>query len=112
MIRVSFLHQGDELIGFLANGHALYDDPGKDIVCAAVSAVLITAGNALERVAHVRVDTQSQSGGMRVVMSENPEGERGIKAQAILAAARSGLLDIQRQYPGFVRVYRIEQRRR
>ncbi len=112
MIRVSFLQKDGKITGFLANGHALYDDPGKDIVCAAVTAVLITAGNALQSVAHVKVREEAETGHMQVVMDEEPQGERAIQAQAILVAARAGLRDIQRQYPDFVRVYRIEQRRR
>ena len=38
-----------EYTGFDFDGHAEYDDPGKDIVCAAVSALVINAINSIER---------------------------------------------------------------
>ncbi|MCQ2978574.1 MAG: ribosomal-processing cysteine protease Prp [Clostridia bacterium] len=31
-----------------ASGHALYDDPGKDIVCCAVSTLMIVIANSME----------------------------------------------------------------
>ena len=38
-----------EYTGFDVTGHAEYDDPGKDIVCAAASALVINAVNSIER---------------------------------------------------------------
>jgi len=39
MIRVCFYRRANQTIGFAMNGHALYDREGKDIVCAAASAL-------------------------------------------------------------------------
>ena len=38
-----------EYTGFDISGHAGYDDPGKDIVCAAVSVFVINTLNSIER---------------------------------------------------------------
>ena len=35
--------------GFDLDGHAEYDEPGQDIICAAVSALVINAVNSIER---------------------------------------------------------------
>lgn len=44
MIVAEFFRKGGEITGFKINGHAGYDDYGKDIVCASVSsAVQLTA---------------------------------------------------------------------
>jgi len=42
MITVTFYYKNEELVGFHSEGHAGYDDSGKDIVCAAVSALVFT----------------------------------------------------------------------
>ena len=49
MIRVTIYRTGrHEYTGFDMSGHAEYDDPGKDIVCAAVSALVINTINSIE----------------------------------------------------------------
>jgi hypothetical protein len=41
-------HQG-KYSSFICKGHAEYDDKGKDIVCSAVSMLVINTGNSLEK---------------------------------------------------------------
>ncbi|MCC2253156.1 ribosomal-processing cysteine protease Prp [Ruminococcus sp. CLA-AA-H200] len=49
MIRVTiYKTRRQEHAGFDISGHAGYDDSGKDIVCAAVSALVINALNSIE----------------------------------------------------------------
>ena len=49
MIRVTIYKTSrHEYTGFDISGHAEYDDPGKDVVCAAVSALVINAVNSIE----------------------------------------------------------------
>ena len=49
MIRVSLRTENGLFTGFACKGHAGYAAAGKDIVCAAVSALTTTCVNALER---------------------------------------------------------------
>ena len=46
MIKVKLTKKGDIYKHITITGHALYDDFGKDIVCAAVSSAVITSINA------------------------------------------------------------------
>ena len=46
MIKISINKEKKEI---KISGHALYDDYGKDIVCAAVSSIVITTINACEK---------------------------------------------------------------
>ena len=49
MIRVTvYKTSRHEYTGFDVTGHAGYDDPGKDIVCAAASALVINAINSID----------------------------------------------------------------
>ena len=48
MIRVRFFKRDGVYYGFRETGHAEFDDAGKDIVCAAVSAMTMLIINAVE----------------------------------------------------------------
>lgn len=56
MIRVIiYKNQRHEYTGFDVSGHAGYDDSGKDIVCAAVSALVINTVNSVEHFTDDRI---------------------------------------------------------
>lgn len=46
MIKVKVVKHGNNLHKVIVKGHAMYQDFGKDIVCAAVSSTVITSVNA------------------------------------------------------------------
>ncbi len=48
MISVTVSRKGSVINGFRIEGHAFFDSPGKDIVCAAVSILTINTINAVE----------------------------------------------------------------
>lgn len=47
MITAKFEYTGDEVQAYEISGHAYSDEPGKDLVCAGVSAVVFGLTNAL-----------------------------------------------------------------
>lgn len=49
MINITFYARDETLTGFKCEGHAGYAEHGKDIVCSAVSAVLIGVVNEVNR---------------------------------------------------------------
>ena len=50
MIQITiFRNNKNECMGFQTSGHAEYADPGQDIVCAAVSVLMINTINAIEQ---------------------------------------------------------------
>lgn len=68
MITAKFKYDGEDVVSYEVSGHAMSDDPGKDLVCAGVSAIVFGLTNALiglgldeERVklddGYLRVDT-------------------------------------------------------
>ncbi len=48
MISINVIKKQDIVYGFKVSGHALFDDKGKDVVCAAVSILTINTVNAFE----------------------------------------------------------------
>ena len=100
MIRVTLHQKGGALTGFECRGHAGYAEAGRDVVCAAVSALTITCVNALETVAGVKPLVRAAEGRMLLAL---PKGA-GRDAQVILLSLRQGLRDLQDQYPRHLRL--------
>ncbi len=62
MIRVTVKKRENSYVSFHSKGHAGYADSGKDIVCAAVSALIITTVNSLEAFTEDEIDLEEKSG--------------------------------------------------
>ncbi len=95
MIRVTLRKADEAYTGFEIKGHAGFAAYGKDIVCAAVSALSTACVNALESVAGVKARVVIQDGDMAVSLPENA----GHDAQVILRSMVQGLRDVAEQYP-------------
>lgn len=85
------------------SGHAFYDEYGKDIVCAAVSAVTINMINAVEALLHVRLETEQRDG---FIACRVPELEHEVaqQVQLLLEALVYSLTAIRDAYPEHVTI--------
>ncbi|NBD25922.1 ribosomal-processing cysteine protease Prp [Paenibacillus glycinis] len=75
MITVTIERQSavdSRIVSFAIEGHAKFANPGKDIICAGVSAVSVGTVNAIEALAGVVLPASMKSGWLR---SEIPAGE-------------------------------------
>ena len=61
MIKISI--QDDSIV---INGHAMFDDYGKDIVCASVSSVAITTINAIIEFDNTSIDVSQNDGYLKI----------------------------------------------
>ena len=61
MIVAEFFENGGEIKGFKINGHAGYDDYGKDIACASVSSAVQMTVNAITDVFGFEADVSAQN---------------------------------------------------
>ncbi len=105
MIKVQVRRAPDGTIAEVkANGHAEYADPGEDIVCAGVSALVVTALIGLEKVARHPYEGKATSGKMYCKVKAGGTPESLHRAQTILETTVLGLLDIAKDYPQYVRV--------
>lgn len=86
------------------NGHAGYN-PGNDVVCAAVSAIVYTVAGWVEnhRDDLTRVDKHLYSSGKTDILVSGND-----KAQAVFEAAAIGLLQIEVRYPCYLRVKMLD----
>lgn len=73
MIKVTFVRRegSGEVVSFRIEGHAQYAKPGKDIVCAAVSAISVGTVNSIEALAGVQLPATMKSGWLQ---SDIPHG--------------------------------------
>ncbi|MGI6538896.1 MAG: ribosomal-processing cysteine protease Prp [Caldicoprobacterales bacterium] len=105
MIEVSFRTDPEGLIReFKVSGHAGYDEPGKDIVCAAVSAVVQTAVIGLTDVAGIRIKPVQRKGLAECRLPENLEEEQRKSADIILKTMMAGLQSIKLGYPSRISI--------
>lgn len=91
---------------FSVSGHAeTYSDSlGYDIVCSAVSAIVLTAALGLRDVLKVKGQFDSEIGNLKVDLNKKSTRETEIIIRTMLA----GLNEISRQYPGKIKL--IESR--
>jgi len=82
-------------------GHAGFAAAGSDIVCAAVSALVMTAANGVARVCGALVRVSDDPSGAFVL--DVPDGG-GACAQSVLETTLAGLRAIARTYPDHIRV--------
>ncbi|GIQ70166.1 hypothetical protein XYCOK13_29900 [Xylanibacillus composti] len=108
MINVRIFRQADAVItGFRVSGHAYYDDPGKDIVCAGVSAVAVGAVNAVEALTGVVPATEMEPGFLEMQLPAACRNSAAAeKVQTILETMEQMLLTIADSYGDFVRISR------
>jgi uncharacterized protein len=85
-------------------GHAGYADPGEDIVCAGVSALVGTALIGLEKVAKQPFEAAEGPGLTHCKLCPGGTPESAATAQTILETTVLGLKDIAKDYPKYVRV--------
>ena len=97
MIKVILTKKDDNVNKVIINGHAGYDDFGKDIVCAAVSSTVITTINIL-----LSLDNQSisynDSRGLIIEVLKND-----MTTKKIINVLISNLYELEKAYPEFAR---------
>lgn len=94
--------QSGEIRRFTVEGHAGYAEHGRDIVCAAVSAVTQTAILGLKEVLKLPVVVEMRDGYLSCRLPEVVVATARPMAQAVLETMLAGLKDIQEGYPDFI----------
>ena len=104
MIHVSVIRDKDGFIWqFGIKGHAGYSEYGRDIVCAAVSAVAYTALGALEEFAGIRNYTERNGLMECSIPADIPENKKLI-VRIILETMVIGLKQIEFKYKDYMTI--------
>ncbi len=86
-----------EYHSFICNGHAGYAKRGEDIVCAAVSVLVINTLNSLEQITKepLQIETDDNAGIIRCRFTNHPLKET---SQVLMDSLVLGLSQIEKQY--------------
>ncbi len=91
--------------GYVAEGHAESAPRGEyDLVCGAVSVLAVTGANALERVAGIEPVASQGDGQVCCFLPPELDEAAWERAQIILRTVETGIEDIAKQYPEYVRI--------
>ena len=92
MIKVRVSENNDVIEELSITGHAMFDDYGKDIVCAAVSGMVITTVNAIERINRESVSYIEEPFDLKVITYDETVNE-------LLDNLISLLRELEQSYP-------------
>jgi uncharacterized protein YsxB (DUF464 family) len=105
MIQVTMKRKPDGTIeSFRVKGHALYDESGKDIVCAGVSAVTVGTVNAVEVLLGVELQAGTKHGLLDVRIPDSLDDALSEKVQLLLEAMVVMLQSIEQSYGTYIAI--------
>ena len=95
MIQILISKHNNEYSRLEAFDHAEYDDYGKDIVCSAVSVLIINTANSLEKFTDDLILAEThEDGTTEILLNEHPSKEAALLLDSLVL----GLEGIQNQY--------------
>lgn len=94
MIKVSVTKKNQQIQEVSIQGHAMYDDFGKDIVCAAVSSCVITTVNGILEIDKDWILARQDSKGVLIQVQNSSD-----VCQTLLTNMISLLEELHDQYP-------------
>ncbi len=109
MINVKIYVTGEEIRGFKVEGHALFDDPGKDIVCAAVSILTINTINAIDTFVKDEkkdVAVDETNGSIECVFLEKPCSDTKLLVDTFILGIKGIREEYGRKYVGLEEQHR------
>ena len=101
MIHINVNYQDNHIVKLTAEGHALFDDYGKDIVCAGVSSIMTGLLNAID----LKTDYECWIDEDSMNVQTNKVSEVG---QIILETGLIQLQTIQQQFPNNIKIREVK----
>lgn len=109
MIKCQFNRLNGQINFVEVKGHSEYDDKGQDIVCAAVSTLMISAVNGLTEIVKLDVDySMDDDGFIQFNVPDIEDRVKNIQCNAILDTLFLGIKSIESEYGDFIIIKEIE----
>ena len=99
--------EDDRITGFSVSGHSGYAEAGKDIVCAAISAVVTMAEATINDVCGAKAKVRVKDEQARITLTLPASCDEEDTVQAVLAGMMVTLLSLQEDYPDFIEVLEV-----
>lgn len=100
MIKIKVEYDNNFISKIVITGHANYDDYGKDIVCAAVSASVLTTINGIIALDNSILDVDNVLDKMTIKVLKNEKN-----SQVLLNSMLSNLKSLVVEYPKNIKIY-------
>ena len=106
MINITVKKRNGSYLDFLSRGHAGYAEEGQDIVCAAVSALIITTVNSLDAFTDEKIEVGEDDGYVSIHFKTNPNTEHG---KLLMDSLILGLTEIEHSYNNRYLTVRVKE---
>lgn len=110
MTKIKFFKKNSIFVGFECSGHTGYDDYGKDILCASISA--LTQGCALGVTKTLGIDAgivrRDGDGYIKMELPADLSEEKLQNASMLMAVLYDAMSDLKGGYPKYIKMEVIE----
>ena len=107
MIRCEFFTEDERITGFTVSDHSGYEESGKDIVCAYVSAVVTMAEATINDVCGAKAKVRVGENEARITLKLPKSCDEEETVQAVLAGMMVTLIALQEDYSDFIEVLEV-----
>ena len=107
MTRCEFFTEGERITGFSVSGHSEFDEPGRDIVCAAVAAVVTMAEATINDVCGAKAKVRVKDEQARITLTLPVSCDEEDSVQAVLAGMMLYLCSLRDDYPDYIEVLEV-----
>ena len=107
MIRCEFFTEDERIVGFTVSGHSGYEESGKDIVCAYVTAVVTMAEATINDVCGAKAKVRVGENEARITLKLPKACDEEETVQAVLAGMMVTLINLQEDYSDFIEVLEV-----
>ena len=107
MIRCEFFTEDERITGFTVSGHSGYEERGKDIVCAYVTAVVTMAEATINDVCGAKAKVRVGEDEARITLKLPKSCDEEDAVQAVLAGMLITLCGIRDDYPDYIEVLEV-----
>ena len=106
MTKITFYTKSNKYIGFKSEGHAGYEERGKDIVCSAISSITQTCALGIIEVLKLnpKYEVNEENGYLQLRLPENVDEVLFEKAQVLFKTTYLALKDLSKGYPSNIKV--------
>ena len=99
--------EDDRITGFSVSGHSGYSEAGKDIVCAAISAVVTMAEATINEVCGAKAKVRVKEEDARVTLTLPTSCDEEESVQAVLSGMMLTLISLKEDYPDYIEVLEV-----
>ena len=107
MTKCEFFTEDDRITGFSISGHSGYAESGKDIVCAAISAVVTMAEATINDVCGAKAKVRVKEEDARITLTLPASRDEEETVQAVLAGMLVTLCNMRDDYPDYIEVMEV-----